>query len=177
MIETIIGKTGKKKERIYAANQQVRQPGRKTQLVKPLYWVALTFMIMLFVMSKFFANLSIRYPAPPVTRLMTKEPALIPGGLIVYADRQGHYRGRVEINNINAPFLIDTGATMVVVPERVAQQAGLQPGKPIQASTAGGQVIHHLTVIDTLKIGNAQILNVPAAINPFNDEILIGMSA
>lgn len=167
----------RQKEQAYVLNPKYRRPAKKTHKTRSLYWVALVFVILLFAGSKLRVPKQPFTSVPSISQRAPERSHLIPGGLIVYADRQGHYRGSVEINNISAPFMIDTGATMVVVPAHIANQAGLQRGQPISVSTAGGRVVDHLTVIDRLKIGNAELFNVPAAINQFNDEILIGMSA
>jgi len=72
--------------------------------------------------------------------------------------------------------MIDTGATHTVVPTKMAEAAGLPIGKSIQAETAGGLVAGQLTVINELKIGNAQIDGLEADINEHIDKVLIGMN-
>ncbi len=53
-----------------------------------------------------------RIPNPAITAIKA-EPDIQPisDGIVLKADRQGHFRGTVLINNIPMPFLIDTGAT------------------------------------------------------------------
>ncbi|MDD2759925.1 MAG: TIGR02281 family clan AA aspartic protease [Methylomonas sp.] len=109
-------------------------------------------------------------PAKP----KTIEP--ISGGLLIKADRQGHFRGTVLINDVPMPFMIDTGATMTVIPIRMANQAGLVPGRHHRSNTAGGDVFEPETRVETLKIGNAVIKNLRASINDHLDEVLIGMN-
>lgn len=101
---------------------------------------------------------------------------LMPGGITLQADRQGHYRGTALINNVAMPFLIDTGATQTVIPEKMATAAGLAFGSMIQTNTAGGQVYDRLTRIDSLKIGTIEIRNIDAGINQHLQEVLIGMN-
>lgn len=101
---------------------------------------------------------------------------LIPGGLIIKADRTGHFRGQVLVNDVQMPFLIDTGATQTVIPKAMAANAGLPVGREIENSTAGGKVTSHLTRLSTLKLGNAELKNLQATINPYLDEVLIGMN-
>jgi len=96
--------------------------------------------------------------------------------LILKTDPQGHFRGTALINNVAMPFLIDTGATKTSIPAKMAVSAGLPVGGSIRANTAGGQVIDHLTRINSLKIGNAEIRNLDADINQYLDEVLIGMN-
>lgn len=106
----------------------------------------------------------------------SQEVDLIPGGLIIKADRSGHFRGQVLVNDVQMPFLIDTGATQTVIPEAMAANAGLPVGRQVQNSTAGGKVTSHLTRLSTLKLGNAELNNLQALINPYLDEVLIGMN-
>ena len=94
-------------------------------------------------------------------------------------NRQGHYMVNGQINNRPAEFLLDTGATDVVVPEYLAQQLNLKKGRPGTAITANGAVRVYETNIDTLNIGEIRLYNVRASINPAmtTPGILLGMSA
>lgn len=87
--------------------------------------------------------------------------------------------GDGAINGKDVKLLADTGASTVVVPEKVALRLGLKKGLPLHFHTAGGDVPHFATVIDKLTLGRIEITNVPAAINPAMtmDFVLLGMSA
>jgi aspartyl protease family protein len=103
-------------------------------------------------------------------------PYFAPNGISLKTDRQGHFRGTVLVNNVPMPFLIDTGATKTVLPVKMAMAAGLPFGRAVQASTAGGKVAERVTLINSFKIGNAEIKNLDAHINEYLDEVLIGMN-
>jgi aspartyl protease family protein len=105
-----------------------------------------------------------------------KAPDLITGGIVLKADRQGHFRGTALVNNVPMPFLIDTGATSTVIPKNMAIRAGLPFGRQVQSNTAGGQITHHLTQIKSFRIGNVTMRYLDAQINPYLDEVLIGMN-
>jgi len=92
------------------------------------------------------------------------------------ADAQGHFRGEVLINQIAMPFLIDTGATRTVIPEKMAAMAHLPIGKKVETNTAGGKVFAYQTEIDTFMIQGVQIKKLNAQINPHLHEVLIGMN-
>jgi aspartyl protease family protein len=123
---------------------------------------------------------SIQNQQPQVQELAEDEAQqevdLIPGGLIIKADPTGHFRGQVLINDLQMPFMIDTGATQTVIPESLAVKAGLPVGRQVQTSTAGGQVANQLTRLSTLKLGNAELKNLQALISPHLDVVLIGMN-
>jgi aspartyl protease family protein len=85
-----------------------------------------------------------------------------------------------KINNQKVLFLIDTGATIVAIPEKIAQKAGLTKGMAIDMLTAGGSSKAYLTKIATLTIGEEIVINnVSATINPDmpEDTVLLGMGA
>ncbi|MFT5561880.1 MAG: aspartyl protease family protein [Litorivivens sp.] len=94
-------------------------------------------------------------------------------------NRQGHYVVSGAINRQPAEFLLDTGATDVVIPEDLAAQLLLRPGAPAQAMTANGVITVYSTSIDLLSIGDIELRNVRASINPSmrGQSILLGMSA
>ena len=87
---------------------------------------------------------------------------------------------RGKINGQVVEFLLDTGASQVSIPERVARGLGLKPtGKVMQVQTASGTVQTHEVMLDTLSIGPIQLTSVAALINPADrtQTILLGMSA
>ncbi|MBO6554941.1 MAG: TIGR02281 family clan AA aspartic protease [Pseudomonadales bacterium] len=93
-------------------------------------------------------------------------------------NRQGHYVVTGTINGERVEFLLDTGATDVVVPEQIAQRLGLPYGQRGRAMTANGAVTIYNTRIDALTIGDIELRDVNASINPsMQGAILLGMSA
>jgi aspartyl protease family protein len=94
-------------------------------------------------------------------------------------NRFGHYVVTGTINNQDVEFLLDTGATDVVIPESIARDLGLKKGKSGLAYTANGSVTVYGTQIEQLTIGKIILYNVRASINPGMDRsaILLGMSA
>ena len=103
------------------------------------------------------------------------------GGISVELLRnpQGHYLVSGFINGASADFLLDTGATDVVMSEQLAKQAMLEAGIPTRAMTANGQVVVYSTSVDSLEIGEIELRGVRASINPTmrGNTVLLGMSA
>jgi aspartyl protease family protein len=84
---------------------------------------------------------------PPVTVTAS-------GDLVIPRARDGHFYADGSVNGHPVRFLVDTGASMVVVSEALAQSAGLQGGQPTVFRTANGQL-------------NGRVVgNVPVAIGP-----------
>lgn len=91
----------------------------------------------------------------------------------------GHYVTSGTINGRTVTFMLDTGATNVSVPEKLADELDLKKLARGQSSTANGFVDVFLTRINEVRIGNIVVYDVPASINPgmnHSDEILLGMS-
>jgi aspartyl protease family protein len=103
------------------------------------------------------------------------------GQYIVYlhANQNHSYFANGLINNYPVKFLVDTGATSVVVPYSIAQKIGLKKGYPYRAKTANGTITVYSTKIDNLSIGNISLSNINASINDSEkgNVILLGMSA
>jgi aspartyl protease family protein len=94
-------------------------------------------------------------------------------------NRQHHYVVNGQINQQDVVFLLDTGATDVVIPATVAHQLGLSQGSKHYATTANGTIAVYYTLIEHLAIGDIELHNLTASINPAMDGrvILLGMSA
>lgn len=99
--------------------------------------------------------------------------------VILESNRQGQYVMTGRINDIPAEFILDTGATDVVIPPGLAEASGLEYGYQSQAMTANGLVNIYSTIIDELNLGGITLYNVRASINPAMHEsmVLLGMSA
>ena len=95
------------------------------------------------------------------------------------ANRQHHYLANGEINGEAVTFLLDTGATDVVIPQNLAKKLGLRAGARGYATTANGDVEIRYTEIAKLSLGSIELRSVQASINPgmTGKEILLGMSA
>ena len=99
--------------------------------------------------------------------------------VVLQRNRQGHYVLTGMINGRSVEFLLDTGATDVVLPEAIATQLDLEAGRAGLAMTANGTVKVYETRLNQLQIGDIRLSNVRASINPAMPPpaILLGMSA
>jgi len=98
--------------------------------------------------------------------------------VILQRNRSGHYVASGTINGQPVVFFLDTGATMVSIPERVANRLNLLKGIPIAVSTANGTITTYATKLDSIALGAIKLHKVRASINPYSpdDKILLGMS-
>ncbi len=98
--------------------------------------------------------------------------------LQLVANRYGHYTLPGRINGRKVRFLIDTGASDVVIPGSVAESLGLTRGFKQRVRTANGEIEVYRTRIALLELGPIALNDIIASINPHMDgEVLLGMSA
>ena len=99
--------------------------------------------------------------------------------VVLLPNRQHHYVVNGFINDQKVVFLLDTGATDVVVPAGLAQKLSLSAGRKQFANTANGQITVFNTELKTVQIGDIRWYNIRASINPAMDDdvVLLGMSA
>ncbi|WP_024459536.1 MULTISPECIES: TIGR02281 family clan AA aspartic protease [Marinimicrobium] len=99
--------------------------------------------------------------------------------VVLRRNRSGHYVVPGQINGEEATFLLDTGATDVVVSQDLAERAGLRAGARQWAMTANGRIEVRATRLERLELGTIQLRDVSASINPAmgGDQVLLGMSA
>lgn len=93
-------------------------------------------------------------------------------------NRHGHYVTSGQINGREVVFMLDTGATGVAVPARIARDIGLQRGQAIEMLTANGRARGYISSLDRVGIDGIELENVRAVINPNDDSdvILLGMT-
>lgn len=98
--------------------------------------------------------------------------------VVLKSSTHGHYVASGKINGAPVVFIVDTGASYVSIPEKIANKLKLKKGVRYRTSTAAGQVSVYATELTEVSIGDISLQNVAASINPHNpdDEVLLGMS-
>lgn len=86
-------------------------------------------------------------------------------------EREGNLlKLQVRLNDrIDVPFYMDTGASSVVIPRKVADQLGFDPtagGEVVAAATAGGSVRLPVMTLRSLSLGDARVRSLRALVNP-----------
>ena len=80
---------------------------------------------------------------------------------------------------VEAPFLVDTGATDVLIPAKLAKRLGLEPGPETRSKayrTANGVVTQASVMLRSVDLGGAVVENVPASISNSLGIGLLGLS-
>lgn len=122
-------------------------------------------------------------PSEPV-KLNIPESKNDGGAIPVEAYGNGHFLVEVLLNGrIKAKLMVDTGASMVVLSERVGKLLKVSGNKSLPIldfDTAGGKVEHTLFILNSIKAGKAKVFGVEAAINSHftnaGDDGVLGMS-
>jgi aspartyl protease family protein len=102
-----------------------------------------------------------------------------PRSVTLYPDARGHFITLGSVNGISVRFLVDSGASQVVLPVSEAQRAGIDylHGRLGTSMTANGPVTVYRLNLASVKVGELELKNVAAEINsaPMS-EGLLGMS-
>ncbi|MDH5392622.1 MAG: TIGR02281 family clan AA aspartic protease [Gammaproteobacteria bacterium] len=98
--------------------------------------------------------------------------------VVLQRNRYGHYVTNGQINGVQVEFMLDTGASGVVVPGYLATELGLKKGPPLTVQTANGAIRVYAVRLDQVSIGDISLSAVKAMINPKEQSriILLGMS-
>lgn len=108
------------------------------------------------------------------------EPRVIGDTLEIPAAPDGHFYLLGEVNGARVRFVVDTGASDIVLSQRDARRAGIDPDRLTyvgSAMTANGKVATAPVRLDSLTIGGVTETGVPAVVNGGElDSSLLGMS-
>jgi clan AA aspartic protease (TIGR02281 family) len=88
-------------------------------------------------------------------------------------------RVNVRLNDgVVAPFIVDTGASDVSIPEWVARELGLdlENARTHFYRTANGTVQNPVVVLSSVELGGARVENVPASVSRSMSIGLLGLS-
>lgn len=105
------------------------------------------------------------------------EAGNVSDGVLVIPQRgNGHYFVDGSINGKPLTFVIDTGASSVVLPRSMAMLAGVYCKDQMLMQTVGGTASGCTSVVAKLKFGPFQINDVPVVIAPNLSQPLLGMN-
>ncbi len=79
----------------------------------------------------------------------------------------GHYRARTEINGVALNLMVDTGASMVLIPYEDAEAVGIDPDSldfSVPVATANGRSAVAPVRLGSMRIGSIAVVDVPAAV-------------
>ena len=111
---------------------------------------------------------TLRVGDAPVSLGGSADPAAGGQRVVLTADGQGHFTPAGQINGRTVQFMVDTGASQVILGEAEARRINLdfQRGRRVQVSTANGQAQGHMISLDSVRVGDAQVFGVSAIVLP-----------
>ncbi len=101
------------------------------------------------------------------------EPSGYGSRLTLAANRQGHFRTEARVNGRRMGFLVDTGASLVVLRASAAVRVGIRPipaDYTANVSTANGRIKAAPAKLDRIELGDITVFDVPALVLP--DKVL-----
>ena len=102
------------------------------------------------------------------------------GKVLLAADTRGHFYIEGAVNRVPVRFLVDTGATMVSLPQRDAERLGIdyRKGRRGTSHTANGPATVYLVRLDAIRIGEIELHGIEALVHEGAglDQALLGMS-
>ena len=88
--------------------------------------------------------------------------------IVLVAGSGGHFTTAGQINGKAVQFMVDTGATSVAMGVQDAERAGInyKAGRPVTMSTANGTAQGFQVKLDSVRVGEVEVLNVDAVVMP-----------
>lgn len=111
-------------------------------LVILLFWLA--------VMGALYAVMRQVLKPPPLT-------VSVSGELVIPRARDGHFYARGQVHGQPVTFLVDTGASLVVVSQEFARTAGMAAGEATTFRTASGELQGRIVKGVTVSVGPASV--------------------
>ena len=102
-----------------------------------------------------------------------RQPTSSGRSLVLESDRQGHFKTEARVEGRYLDFLVDTGASLVILRESDAARAGIRPmprDYTAMVSTANGKIKAAPAKLDRIELGGIIVFDVPALVLP--DEAL-----
>ena len=112
--------------------------------------------------------------------LMPKQAMVGENTIVLPRERDGHYYLTLDVNGVPVDFVVDTGATQVVLTQQDAARIGIDVGALAylgSANTANGTVRTAAVRLDTVALGTIRDTRVRAVVNDGQmDGSLLGMT-
>jgi len=106
-------------------------------------------------------------------------PTLSQAAVVLAADDRGHFFAEGQVNGVPVRFLVDTGASMVMLPAPDARRLGVDYLKApkTRVQTAAGAITAYLVTLDRVKVGAIELNAVDGLVVEEGGRVaLLGMS-
>lgn len=84
------------------------------------------------------------------------------------SDARGHFLANGQVNGRSVTLMVDTGASAVALGKGDAERLGLSylNGQRVPVNTANGVVVAYRVSLNSVRIGDVEVFNVEALVNP-----------
>ncbi|HYA76545.1 MAG TPA: TIGR02281 family clan AA aspartic protease [Burkholderiaceae bacterium] len=95
--------------------------------------------------------------------------------VVLSAGSGGHFFGVAQINGVSMRFVVDTGASNVVMGVAQAEQLGInyRAGQRVSVNTANGVALAYQAALDSVRVGNVEVFHVDATVVPASVPIVL----
>ena len=151
--------------------------------------IAVFVLVMAVITPQLIERIGLPSGASPPPQAMTARPAASSAPAVSYGsrsltvrpDRRGHFQVDARVDGRRMDFLVDTGATVIAIPEREAARLGIHPARreyTAHIRTANGTVYGAPTRLGMVEVGGLTVRDVEAVIMPDGTlgQNLLGMS-
>ncbi len=108
------------------------------------------------------------------TPLVVESPRYGKDAVFIPRSANGHFYTHGFVNGFPVTFLVDSGASAVAIPERIARIAGIRAGLERVVQTANGQVRAGVSQGNTVGVGPIGIVGVEVVVIKNLDTPLLG---
>ncbi len=116
-------------------------------------------------------------PVAAPRRISATDPVTAPAPRQLQRGPDGHFYADAQVNGTTIHFIVDTGASVVVLSAADAQRAGLQlPSERSVAMGAGGPIEIIPVTLDRVAVGGLEARGVRAAVAESSPVSLLGQS-
>jgi aspartyl protease family protein len=147
--------------------------------MRGIFFMAAIAMAIGVMVPKFY---NVNAPAKAMSAKVEQAPATDNSrSVILNRSGNGHFRTEASVDGRRIDFLVDTGASMVVLRESDAARLGIHPSArdyTLKSSTANGVVYAARAELNRVEVGGVTVRNVAAAVLPDESlgQSLLGMT-
>ena len=147
-----------------SAGRMLLKGGQRAKVQSAIWLGAIAGLSLAFVLRNEAAELLAPKPPPPDQSVAISR---VEGQALVPRDEDGHFTASAWINGVEQTMLVDTGASMVLIPYESAYDLGIDASKldySIRVTTANGGSRVAPVQLSSVRIQSMVIFDVPAAV-------------
>ena len=161
---------------IFSGSGMIRRMHGAQMARDAMIWLAI---IVVLVLGYSFCN-DLQYSRLGAALIPSRIQKTADGGLSINMAQDGHFHMEAEVNGVRMNFMVDTGASDIVLSPRDAKNAGF-PIETLNYSrtyhTANGTGSGAPIIIKTMRVGPFMLTDIPASVNAAAmDTSLLGMA-